>query len=31
MVMGYVDYGKMMLLDLLCKIFVVVGEVGGIM
>lgn len=29
-IMGYVDYGKMILLDLICYIKVIVGEVGGI-
>lgn len=28
--MGYVDYGKISFLDLICVIKVVVGEVGGI-
>lgn len=30
MIMGYVDYGKMLLLDVFCEINVVSGEVGGI-
>lgn len=29
-VMGYVDYGKILLLDYICKVNVIVGEVGGI-
>lgn len=29
-IMGYVDYGKIILLDLICYIKVIVGEVGGI-
>lgn len=28
--MGYVDYGKISFLDLICVIKVVVGEAGGI-
>lgn len=31
MVMGYVDYGKILLFDYICCVKVVVGEVGGIM
>lgn len=31
MIMGYVDYGKILFLDVICKISVVLGEVGGIM
>lgn len=30
MIMGYVDYGKMMFFDSICKMKVVEGEVGGI-
>lgn len=29
-IMGYVDYGKMILLDFICNIKVIEGEVGGI-
>lgn len=29
-IMGYVDYGKILLFDYICKVKVVVGEVGGI-
>lgn len=28
--MGYVDYGKISFLDVICQVCVVVGEVGGI-
>lgn len=28
--MGYVDYGKILLFDYICKVNVIVGEVGGI-
>lgn len=30
-VMGYVDYGKMLIFDYICLVKVVFGEVGGIM
>lgn len=30
-IMGYVDYGKIILLDILCYFCVILGEVGGIM
>jgi len=30
MIMGYVDYGKMMFFDVICEVFVVEIEVGGI-
>lgn len=29
-IMGYVDYGKILMLDYICCIYVVFGEVGGI-
>lgn len=29
-IMGYVDYGKIILLDFFCNIKVILGEVGGI-
>lgn len=29
-IMGYVDYGKIIFFDILCNLCVVIGEVGGI-
>lgn len=29
-IMGYVDYGKIIFLDIFCNFCVVIGEVGGI-